>query len=114
MDTTYIPDQERVITIPFGSEAYFELLDRYSQAGRYLAVSQHVIVKLDGQAYQIVPEKTAKASPTRTRPAEIVPSATHDPSLTVTPTPTVYPDPTPRPGPSLWRRVQWWLQSLVK
>lgn len=55
-DTTYEPDNMTLETITFLSDAYFDLLDRFPQAGQYLALGDQVIVVLEGTAYQIQPE----------------------------------------------------------
>lgn len=55
-DTTFDPAQMATTKINFGSERYFELLTQHPGWAPYFAAGQHVIVVLDGQAYEIVGE----------------------------------------------------------
>jgi Ca-activated chloride channel homolog len=55
-DTTYTPDRMTPVEIAFLSDAYFDLLARFPEAGAYLALGERVLVVLDGTAYRIAPE----------------------------------------------------------
>ena len=57
-DTTFNPDSMETVDVTFLSDAYFDLLAQFPDAGQYLALGEQVIVVLDGTAYQIVPEAT--------------------------------------------------------
>ena len=104
-DTTY--KQGTPLTdVPFGSDGYFRLLDRYPEAARYLAVGDKVIVALDGAAYRVTAEVSAQpveaATPTATPSAIITPAPTRQPpaTATVTPAPTRTPGPAPTVAPT--------------
>jgi Ca-activated chloride channel family protein len=58
--------------VTFGSDTYFALLAAHPEWGKYLAVGQHVIVVLDGTAYEVVGEEVAPVTvpPVTARPAE--------------------------------------------
>jgi Ca-activated chloride channel family protein len=51
--------------VPFASDAYFDLLNAWPEAGEYLALGEEILVVLDGQAYRItaVEEETAEMDP---------------------------------------------------
>jgi hypothetical protein len=55
-DTTYDPERTRVTRVQFGSTAYFDLLAKHPEWGKYLALGQEVIAVADGVAYQIGPD----------------------------------------------------------
>ena len=48
------PPAERV-QLPFGSEAYFALLDAHPEAGRYLAVGPRLVFRLGEAWYEVTP-----------------------------------------------------------
>ncbi|MCL7455212.1 MAG: hypothetical protein M8467_19425, partial [Anaerolineae bacterium] len=52
-DTTFDPDKMKAMPVGFGSEDYFALLAARPEWGRYLALGDHIIVVLDGTAYEI-------------------------------------------------------------
>jgi Ca-activated chloride channel family protein len=52
-DTAFDPDQMRPVPVSFGSDDYFELLASRPEWGRYFALGQHVIVVLEGTAYEV-------------------------------------------------------------
>lgn len=56
IDTTYDADTMTPEVVIFLSDAYFDLLDTYPEIGPYLALGDHLIVVVDGQAYEIQPE----------------------------------------------------------
>ena len=53
IDTTYDESKMSPVKIEFGSDAYFNLLAEHPEWGRYFSIGTHVIVVLDGQAYEI-------------------------------------------------------------
>jgi PKD repeat protein len=76
-DTTFDPTRMETVKLPFASEAFFDLLTEYPEAGRYFALGERVIVVIDGVAYETVgageaPQGAlppAKSEPTTSRPA---------------------------------------------
>ncbi|UCH87461.1 MAG: VWA domain-containing protein, partial [Dehalococcoidia bacterium] len=54
-DTTFDPTRMTTVKLPFGSDAFFDLLADHPEVGRYFAVGERVIVVLDGVAYETVP-----------------------------------------------------------
>ena len=55
-DTTFTPDTMQTQKVTFLSDEYFALLDSKPEIAQYLAIGDHVIVVLDGTAYEVVPE----------------------------------------------------------
>jgi PKD repeat protein len=53
-DTTFDPTRMSTVRLPFGSDAFFDLLADHPEAGRYLAVGERVIVVINGVAYETV------------------------------------------------------------
>jgi Ca-activated chloride channel family protein len=76
-DTTFDPDRMEPVPVSFGSDDYFALLAAHPEWGRYLALGDHVIVVLDGAAYEV---REGDAPPLE------VPTAA--PAPTIAPTPT--------------------------
>jgi Ca-activated chloride channel family protein len=67
-DTTFDPDKMEPVPVSFGSDDYFALIADHPEWGRYFALGEHVIVVLEGKAYEVrvgdappveVPEPTA-------------------------------------------------------
>jgi Ca-activated chloride channel family protein len=54
MDTAYDVDKMTTTRISFGSDNYFELLAARPEWGKYFALGTHVIVVLEGTAYEVV------------------------------------------------------------
>jgi hypothetical protein len=52
-DTLYEPDRMETARVGFGSEGYFDLLAARPEWGKYFALGQHVIVVLEGRAYEV-------------------------------------------------------------
>lgn len=96
-DTLYEPDRMETAKVGFGTEGYFDLLAARPAWGKYFALGQHVIVVLEGRAYEVtegdyeVPELSS-----------IAPSPEPTPTIRTTePTPTVRsPEPTPTVAPA--------------
>jgi Ca-activated chloride channel family protein len=90
-DTLYGPDRMETAKVGFGTDGYFDLLAARPEWGKYFALGQHVIVVLEGRAYEVAEGDyelalTPVARLTEPSPTVQVPE----------PTPTVrLPDPTP-------------------
>jgi len=54
IDTAYDVDKMTTTRISFGSDNYFELLAARPEWGKYFALGTHVIVVLEGTAYEVV------------------------------------------------------------
>ena len=52
-DTLYEPDRMETVKVGFGTDGYFDLLSARPEWGKYFALGQHVIVVLEGQAYEV-------------------------------------------------------------
>ena len=52
-DTTFDPETMEPIPVSFGGDDYFSLVATHPEWGRYLALGDHVIVVLEGSAYEI-------------------------------------------------------------
>ncbi len=53
IDTTYDPDKMTPVPVSFGSDDYFALVAAHPEWGKYFALGDHVIVVLDGTAYEV-------------------------------------------------------------
>jgi len=86
-DTLYEPDRMETVKVGFGTGGYFDLLAAQPGWGKYLALGQHVIVVLEGRAYEVT--EGSYESP---EPSPVVPSPEPTPTVRpVEPTPTVAP-----------------------
>jgi len=72
-DTAYDPQRMRVTRLQFGSPAYFQLLAKHPQWGKYFAIGERLIVVLDGTAYQIEPETTETQEVPTVNPRDLSP-----------------------------------------
>ncbi len=52
-DTTFDPDKMTPVPVSFGSDDYFSLVTAAPEWGRYLALGDHLIVVVDGTAYEV-------------------------------------------------------------
>jgi Ca-activated chloride channel family protein len=52
-DTTFDADKMEPVPVGFGSDDYFDLVAARPDWGRYFALGEHVIVVLDGTAYEV-------------------------------------------------------------
>ena len=52
-DTAFDPDKMETVPVGFGSDDYFALIATRSEWGRYFAIGEHVIVVLEGTAYEV-------------------------------------------------------------
>ena len=98
-DTLYEPDRMETAKVGFGTDGYFDLLAARPEWGKYFALGQHVIVVLEGQAYEVTEGDYEPALPVLS-PVE----GPTEPSPTVRsakPTPIVRsPEPTPTMAPA--------------
>jgi len=53
IDTIYEPDRMETVKVGFGTDGYFDLLSARPEWGKYLALGKHVIVVLEGRAYEV-------------------------------------------------------------
>jgi Ca-activated chloride channel family protein len=53
IDTTFDEDKMEPVPVSFGSDDYFALVAARPEWGKYLALGDHVIVVLEGQAYEV-------------------------------------------------------------
>jgi len=86
LDTTYDPSRMQTARLAFGSQAYFDLLAQHPAWGRYFALSERVIVVLNGKAYETTADGTSTLPPSALDTATPVPAVT---SIIPRPTPTV-------------------------
>jgi len=66
-DTTY-KQGDPTTQVTFGSDSYFDLLAARPEWGKYFALGEHVIVILDGVAYEVVSEDVPPVTPPPARP----------------------------------------------
>jgi Ca-activated chloride channel family protein len=66
-DTTFDPDQMAPLPVGFGSDDYFDLVAARPDWGRYFALGEHVIVVLEGTAYEV---REGDAPPVTVEPAQ--------------------------------------------
>jgi Ca-activated chloride channel family protein len=52
-DTTFDPDKMEPVAVSFGGDDYFALIAARPEWGRYFALGDHVIVVLEGTAYEV-------------------------------------------------------------
>jgi hypothetical protein len=72
-DTTFVPDKMSPTPLSFGSDDYFALIAARPEWGRYFALGSHVIVVLEGTAYEV---REGEAPPVEIPPTQ----TTSDPS----------------------------------
>jgi Ca-activated chloride channel homolog len=65
-DTTFDPQAITVTRIPFGGEAYQELLDEHPESSRYLAVGDRLILVIGGTAVEVSPDAVEPDRPPAT------------------------------------------------
>ncbi|MCS7259898.1 MAG: VIT domain-containing protein [Anaerolineae bacterium] len=53
-DTTFDPTRMTPVQLVFGSHAFSDFLTQHPEAGRYFALGAHVIVVIDGTAYEMI------------------------------------------------------------
>jgi Ca-activated chloride channel family protein len=71
-DTAFDPDKMRPVPVSFGSDDYFALIAARPEWGRYFALGDHVIVVLEGTAYEV---REGEAPPVDVPPAAEEPAA---------------------------------------
>lgn len=70
-DTTFDSDKMTPVPVSFGSDGYFALIAAHLNWGRYFALGDHVIVVLDGTAYEV---RQGEAPPPAVPTVEATPS----------------------------------------
>jgi Ca-activated chloride channel family protein len=75
-DTTFDPDKMQATPVSFGSDDYFALVAAHPDWGRYFALGDHIIVVLEGTAYEV---RVGEAAPIE------VPTAGPAPAVAPTP-----------------------------
>ena len=83
-DTTFDSDKIQAVPVSFGSDDYFALVTARPEWGRYFALGDHVIVVLEGKAYEV---RQGEAPPVQAPTAGATPAEE--------PTPTAQPAPNP-------------------
>ncbi len=76
IDTSYDPEQSSIISLPFLSKDYFDLLSNHPEIGSELAIGKYVILVVDGKAYEVIDNPDIKTevpvdssvTPTPTQP----------------------------------------------
>ncbi len=66
-DTGFDPDKLEPVPVSFGSDDYFALIAARPEWGRYFALGDHVIVVLEGTAYEV---REGEAPPVKVPPAQ--------------------------------------------
>jgi Ca-activated chloride channel homolog len=80
-DTTFDPDRMEAVPVSFGSDDYFDLLASRPEWGRYFALGEHVIVVLEGTAYEIREGEAPALDLPEDKPASTpVPQAPEEPA----------------------------------
>jgi Ca-activated chloride channel family protein len=81
-DTAFDSSKMQTVKVPFGSQEFFDLLAAHPEWGKYFALGSHVIVVLDGQAYEMVEGEAAapaaqggELSPPTATPAVLPPTS---------------------------------------
>jgi Ca-activated chloride channel family protein len=103
-DTTFDPDKMTPVPVSFGSDDYFALIAAHPEWGRYFALGEHVIVVLDGVAYEV----RAGDAPPLDVPAV---TPTPDAGVASTEAPAATPTPAPADEPDNWLEAAW--QAIV-
>jgi Ca-activated chloride channel family protein len=62
IDSEFDPSENKPIKIGFGSEAYFDLLSRYSSLGKILSLGDQVIFIINGDVYEIITDEEGVSS----------------------------------------------------
>jgi Ca-activated chloride channel family protein len=71
-DTTFDPDKMVPVPVSFGSDDYFALIAARPDWGRYFALGDHVLVVLEGTAYEVRQgEAPAIEAPAPTAPVDV-------------------------------------------
>jgi Ca-activated chloride channel family protein len=83
-DTTFDPDKMTPVAVGFGSDDYFALVAARPDWGRYFAVGEHVVVVLEGVAYEV----REGDAPPLTVPAGSAPQGLPEGTVALPPSPT--------------------------
>jgi hypothetical protein len=57
VDTAFDPDTMEPTQVVFFSDEYFELIDTVPELATYFTIGDAVIVVIDGEAYEVIPEE---------------------------------------------------------
>jgi Ca-activated chloride channel family protein len=106
-DTTFDADAMDPVAVGFGSDDYFALLEAHPEWGRYLALGDHVIVVLDGTAYEV---REGDAPPLAVPTAEPTPVPTSGQASASTAVAT--PQPAPGSSPTVLEAIVRAIQEL--
>ncbi len=94
-DTAFDPSRMQTSKLVFSSQAYFDLLAQHPDWGRYFALSERVIVVLNGKAYETTSDGTSELPPSSqvtATPAPVITTTVPRPtSTTVVASPTSSP-----------------------
>jgi Ca-activated chloride channel family protein len=92
MDTAYDVDKMATTRISFGSDNYFQLLADRPEWGKYFALGTHVIVVLEGTAYEVVEGEAPEVEvPPTTEPPPPRPVSIATPTVVSADSPTPLP-----------------------
>jgi Ca-activated chloride channel family protein len=81
-DTTFDPDQMTTVPVGFGEDDYFALVAARPEWGRYFALGDHVIVVLEGTAYEIREGEAPRVDvPTAEPVPDVEPTPTEEPAV---------------------------------
>ncbi len=86
IDTLFDPDKLKPVPVSFGSDDYFALIAARPEWGRYFALGDHVIVVVEGTAYEV---REGDAPPVEVPPAQVTPEGEQvlpEPALVEEPT----------------------------
>jgi Ca-activated chloride channel family protein len=101
-DTLYEPDRMEAVKVGFGTDSYFDLLAARPEWGKYFALGQHVIVVLDGRAYEVTEGDHELALTPVARQVEPSPTVqTPEPTPTVRPLESTPTSPAAEPTPTM-------------
>jgi cell division septation protein DedD len=120
-DTTFDPDRMQAVPVSFGSDDYFALVTARPEWGRYLALGDHLVVVLDGKAYEVregeaPPVEAPTAGPTPVEAPAAGPTPVEAPTAGPTPAaePTPVAEPTPTPPANVFEAAIQAILDLVQ
>jgi Ca-activated chloride channel family protein len=100
-DTAFDPSKMQTVEVTFGSQEFFDMLAAHPEWGKYFALGPHVIVVLEGQAYEMVEgEAAASAAPASGGSQGGEPSPPTATPAALNPAPTTGSDPSAKPTPA--------------
>lgn len=116
-DTAFDPDKMTPVPVGFGSDDYFALIAARPEWGRYFALGDHVIVVLEGAAYEV---REGDAPPVEMPPVQGMPAEETTPEAPLAGDVRSAPEPTPTGVPSsdspdnVFQAIAQTLMELVK